>query len=410
MSVSRKFFRMACSVGLTLALSGCASEDTSSGETGSIGLNLELATDVVINEVDYLISGNGITPVSGTIDTSAPGATASVEVFGLPPGQGYLVELSATSEDGETSCGGSAPFDVTIGVSTDVMVMLSCKRAPRYGGVRVNGKLNICADLMQAVVSPLQTSVGNDIDLSAIANDEEGDAIQYAWSGTGGNIADPNAASTTYTCSEAGEQSITIVISDDDFENCMDEWTVPVTCVVVVDFDSAATGNIHIDIPLPDDPNVLIPVDVPLTGGAIGVWNASGAGAFQVDLTFDDSAFTIAVPDLTVVVGFSAEQVGAANGLFDPATGDGGFSTDLALTVLSIDALGGPVPQPCVVTLALDLTGQINLTTGLLEVSQDVFTVTPPAAEDCGGLGAIIGALLGGPLNSASLSFEVGTL
>jgi len=222
---------MLCSAGLAFTLSACSGEDATSEETGSMGLSLELASGVVINEVDYLVSGNGITPIGGTVDTSAPGATASAEVYGLPPGQGYLVELSATAEDGVTICGGSAPFDVTVGVSTDVMVRLSCKRPPSLGGVRVNGKFNLCAELLQAVVSPLQTSVGNEIALSAIASDDEGDAIQYVWSGTGGSIADPSAVSTTYTCTEVGDHSITIAISDDDFEYCMDQWTVPVTCV-----------------------------------------------------------------------------------------------------------------------------------------------------------------------------------
>ncbi|MGB8330080.1 MAG: hypothetical protein WCE62_08115, partial [Polyangiales bacterium] len=232
MSVSRKFSWIACSALLALTVAGCSSDDASSGDTtGSLNLNLELASGAVINEVDYLISGNDITPIGGTIDTSAPGATASVEVFGLPPGTGYLVELSATTEDGTMTCQGSAPFDVSVGVATDVMVMLNCKRPPRYGAVRVNGKFNICADLIQAVASPLQTSVGNDIDLSAIGSDDEGDAIKYIWSATGGSIADSSAASTTYTCGEVGDQTITIVVSDDDFVYCMDQWTFPVTCV-----------------------------------------------------------------------------------------------------------------------------------------------------------------------------------
>ncbi|MBW2628489.1 MAG: PKD domain-containing protein, partial [Deltaproteobacteria bacterium] len=94
-----------------------------------------------------------------------------------------------------------------------------------------NGKFNVCAQLHKVVVSPLQTSVGNDIDLSAMGKDEEDDSIAYAWTGTGGSIADANAASTTYTCGELGEQTITITISDDDFKYCMDDWTVPVTCV-----------------------------------------------------------------------------------------------------------------------------------------------------------------------------------
>ena len=212
---------------------GCSTDTQAGSASGSLSLNLVLADGIVINEVDYEISGNGMEAMGGTIDTSAPGATASVEVYGLPPGEDYLVELEATSEDGEVSCRGSAEFDVEIGVSTGVMVMLNCKLPVGEGGVRVNGKFNVCPQLHKVVVSPLQTSIGNDIDLSAIGKDEEGDPIAYLWTGTGGSIADANAASTSYTCDETGEQTITITISDDDSEYCMDDWTVPVTCVDV---------------------------------------------------------------------------------------------------------------------------------------------------------------------------------
>jgi hypothetical protein len=83
------------------------------------------------------------------------------------------------------------------------------------------------------VVSPLDTSVGGDIALSAMGSDANGDPIEFLWTGTGGSIADPNAASTVYTCGEAGNQSVTVTVSDDDFEFCTDELTVPVTCVGV---------------------------------------------------------------------------------------------------------------------------------------------------------------------------------
>jgi hypothetical protein len=199
--------------------------------TGSLNLNLELADGIIINEVDWTISGGDMEPMSGTIDTSAPGATASVEVFGLPPGDDYLVELAATDESGEVTCRGDAEFDVEVGEATDVMVMLNCKRPTGLGGVRVNGKFNICAELAKVVVSPLQTSVGNDIDLSAQTVDVEGDDVTIVWSATGGSIADSNANETTYTCGEVGQQSITVTVSDDDFEYCMDSWAVAVTCV-----------------------------------------------------------------------------------------------------------------------------------------------------------------------------------
>jgi hypothetical protein len=214
-----------------LAALGCSTDTDQGDGTGSLSLDLVLADGVVINTVSWTISGGDMEPMSGDIDTSAPGSTASVEVYGLPPGDGYLVALEATSADGEVTCRGSAGFAVSVGEATDVMVMLNCKLPMDTGAVRVNGKLNICAQLFKVVVSPLQTSVGNDIDLSATGEDREGDPIEYAWTGSGGSIADPSAASTTYTCEEAGEQMIAVTISDDGFGHCMDDWTVPVTCV-----------------------------------------------------------------------------------------------------------------------------------------------------------------------------------
>jgi hypothetical protein len=260
MTGSRLMHWLLCCLVAAAGVAGCSSDTTSSENTGSLGLSLELADGITINEVDWTLTGNGMSPMSGTIDTSAPGATASVEVFGLPPGDDYLVELEATDESGEITCRGSAPFDVEIGVSTDVMVFLNCKLPARLGGVRVNGKFNICAELAKAVVSPLQTSVGNDIDLAAIGIDVEGDSITYVWSGTGGSIADSNARQTTYTCLEAGQQSITINVSDDDFEYCMDDWTVAVTCV-------PGEGDLCEDVTCEDDGNDCTETDCNLSTG-----------------------------------------------------------------------------------------------------------------------------------------------
>ena len=219
----------------SLTAFGCSTDTQQSDGSGSLTLELVVDDGVVINSVSWTISGGEVEmePMSGTIDTSAPGSTASMEVYGLPPGEGYLVELEAKSEDDEVSCKGDAEFGVETGVSTPVMVILKCKIPMSTGAARVNGEFNICAQLLKVVVSPLQTSVGNDINLSAAGDDHEVDPIRYAWTETGGSIADPNAASTTYTCEEAGEQTVTITISDDDFGYCMDVWEVPVTCVEI---------------------------------------------------------------------------------------------------------------------------------------------------------------------------------
>jgi len=215
-------------VGLAFIALGCAMDTQGAG---SLSLEIVILDGVEVDEVDYEISGNGIPPASGTIDTSAPGATASVEVFGLPPGENYTVEMTAISVNGEVSCRGSVEFDVRVGEVTEVMVMVDCRTPRALGAVRILARFGVCPALQRAIVSPLQTSVGNDIDLSALASDVEGDPIEYEWTASGGSIADPSAMQTTYTCEEVGDHTVTIDVSDDGFDVCIDRWTVPVTCV-----------------------------------------------------------------------------------------------------------------------------------------------------------------------------------
>ncbi|MGB5349354.1 MAG: hypothetical protein WBN10_07110 [Polyangiales bacterium] len=216
-----------CLVGM-LATAGCMSE-SGDESTGALDLNLELAGGAQIDEVLYQITRSGMAPMGGIIDTSAPGATASVEVFGLPEGSGYLIELRAIANGG-TVCEGSAGFGVVAGRATLVGVMLNCKAQERFGSVRVNGKLNVCAELVKVVVAPLETSVGSSIDLSMQGVDAEGDLIRYSWSSTGGFVDNPEASVTRYTCTSEGTQTIFAAVTDDDFGPCVDTWQVEVRC------------------------------------------------------------------------------------------------------------------------------------------------------------------------------------
>ena len=118
-----------------LSALGCVGDtDTPQGETGALSLNLELG-DTDIEEVHWTISRPGMQDMDGDINTSAPGATASVEVFGLPPGAGYLVTLRAVASDEETVCVGSENFSVDIGEVKEVKVYLRCKGPERFGSV-----------------------------------------------------------------------------------------------------------------------------------------------------------------------------------------------------------------------------------------------------------------------------------
>ncbi|MDH3622604.1 MAG: hypothetical protein OES69_09855 [Myxococcales bacterium] len=209
---------------------GCATD--TQGESGSLSLDLVINGDTEIDEVQWSITRGGEEIKSGTINTSANGATASVEAYGLEPGDGYTITLEAVSTDKETTCKGSTMFDIKVAEVTVVSVIINCKLPPQFGGVRVNGEFNICPYIDWADVSPMTTSVGNDIDLSATAkDDDEGDTITYMWSSGSGIIANPMAQSTTYTCTDVGDDVIFILVTDDGGTYCMDMLDFPVTCV-----------------------------------------------------------------------------------------------------------------------------------------------------------------------------------
>ena len=229
-------------VGVSLLTTGCRGNSSAVPCTSALLIELDVTTSVeglapLINEVLWAITGNDMDPVMGRIDTSDPNATASVEVFGLEPGN-YRIELEAVSEDGESRCRGSARFDVTAGLVTEVAVLLRCPTGPRFGAVRVNGGFNICPELTRVVVAPLQTSIGNVIQVRSRAEDADGDAIDYAWTADSGTFANPSATATFYTCEETGDHRLTISVTDEGDEHCVDRWTVDVRCV-----DEGGTGG-----------------------------------------------------------------------------------------------------------------------------------------------------------------------
>jgi len=226
---SRFLFSSVVGLAFALAVTGCSSDTTSEGETGSLRLGLEV-DGITINTVSWVITAERMEPMEGTIDISAPGSTPSVEVFGLPPGD-YTVTLSTIETDEQTECEGSEDFSIEVNEVTDIMVVLRCKLPQRLGGVRVNAEPNICAELTKMVVSPLQAAVGDPIDLRASAEDAEGDPIAYGWTATGGSIEDPTGEVTRYTCEEVGDHRVTVTVTDEE-GYCEDGWTVDVTCVV----------------------------------------------------------------------------------------------------------------------------------------------------------------------------------
>ena len=86
------------------AVAGCSDgAGDSGGVSGSLMLELTIADGVEVDEVEWEIAGGDMDTMSGTINTSAPGSTASIEVFGLPPTDDHLgpVERHAQQAGGQ---------------------------------------------------------------------------------------------------------------------------------------------------------------------------------------------------------------------------------------------------------------------------------------------------------------------
>jgi uncharacterized membrane protein YgcG len=127
-----------CCLALAPVAAGCKS-NTANGEgidpcVTSLSFNLDVGDDSLIDEIHYEIRGNKIEPIMGIINTSAFGSTASVQQFGLPPDEGYVVTFVAASTDGRFLCFGEAPFDVAVDEITEVDLLFRCKGPDGGGG------------------------------------------------------------------------------------------------------------------------------------------------------------------------------------------------------------------------------------------------------------------------------------
>lgn len=206
----------------------CSGKKPDPSNLGTVGLEVVVSPGVEIHSVSYRVSGNGITPITGSIAVADPGATVSILLSGIPAGTGYTVELSGTSTDGQTRCAGSATFAVVAGQTTSVTVALQCRGTQGTGAVLVNGTFNNCPILTSYTAAPLTATVGSTISVAASASDlDMGATLAYAWTATAGTFASASSASTSYTCTAGGAQTLTIRVSDG---SCDAEATIPVTC------------------------------------------------------------------------------------------------------------------------------------------------------------------------------------
>lgn len=400
--------RLCCYFAWLIVVTACSNETETGGGTGALSLGLDLTGGSQIDAVQYTITGNGIDPITGLIDSSAPGATASLEVFGLPPGDGYSVRLSAMADDG-TSCEGLASFDVAAGDSTLVSVMLGCKAPERFGGVRVNGKPNVCPQLAKVVVAPLETSVYESIQLSALAVDAEGDALTYYWESQNGSIDDPSSADTEYTCGSAGRDFITVHVSDGFFADCDDSWQVEVFCLENPGGpDCTPTFRcLNTEIPpIEEDPSCMLKEPPALPQGCAGLESTTNPATCAP--TGSPSLHEVQTIGVTrdCNTGFDLDRCDgrSCTNFAAGATGEGRKGVDNTLTALGV--------FPEVRLGALDQALYDRLCDGSIEWA---FAVDPNPTESCVNVTPIYGGVAADPIamnlsDSGCISGTLGTI
>ncbi|MGO9832786.1 MAG: alkaline phosphatase family protein [Polyangiaceae bacterium] len=222
---------------------------SNSGATGTVGMQLTLPGGEQVNTVTWTITGpNGASTVvqSGSVNLQNS-QSISFEVGGIPVGTGYSIALSGTSTDGSATCTGSTTFAIASRATMSVSVQLQCTTAPsEAGSALITGTTFNCATWNSVTASPSSVLVGTSVSVSASALAPNPSAITYAWSAPSGSFANPNAASTTYTCpTTAGSETLTLTVGDGptDGGTCGagSTTTVTVSCTGHVDAAQAFT-------------------------------------------------------------------------------------------------------------------------------------------------------------------------
>lgn len=94
----------------------------------------------------------------------------------------------------------------------------------------IDASFNLCPRITRVTTAPLQVGVGGYGLLHAEATDFDGNGdLSFAWSAKGiARIVKPTVADTRYECAVAGNDTLTLTVSDAD--GCSDVYRVAVTC------------------------------------------------------------------------------------------------------------------------------------------------------------------------------------
>lgn len=203
-------------------LAACSGQPEGGGEPGSVSLSLQI-NGFQVDRVVYEITGGPLTsPVVGQL--AIDNDQVSTPIRNLPVGTGYVITLAALDSTGAVFCTGtSLPFDITDGAMTQVDMVLTCGQNPDdlRGDVAINASFetfdfNVCPVLNSVSAIPSTIPEGGDSSINVVFSDRETAVLIYSWSAAFGSFDDPTVSDPTYTCSVAGPQTLTVLVSDGD--------------------------------------------------------------------------------------------------------------------------------------------------------------------------------------------------
>ncbi len=212
-------------------VSACSSSEPT--DLGNTQLSVTLPDGTELLSVDWEITGDALpSPRTGTIDVGDADDTVSAFIGGIPVGSGYTLKLSAVTSDGLACTSEDVGFDIpSAGATTSVSVTLNCggDDSRNDGNLVIDGTIHVnTCPTVNLVVSPINVSVGNTMDLEAEAEDADGDDITFEWTASAGEIDDPDHDDAVYTCTLAGP--VTLELKVGDSSGCNVVRKVDVTC------------------------------------------------------------------------------------------------------------------------------------------------------------------------------------
>jgi hypothetical protein len=213
-------------------------------DPGRVKLGVRIPQGIVLNQLDYTMTGPFLRQTTGTITVPRPVPEVLATISGLPPGIAYSVVIEGVSVDGQARCQGDASFKVLPGRTTMVMIFLQCRTSGTSGeDLQITATVDVCPVITSFSVSPVMSTVGGAVAVSARATDVDDGPPTLHWSAASGRFDDPSAADTQYHCLAPGVVTVAIIAAD---RICQELATVDVSCVSI-DVDNLGGADAGVD-------------------------------------------------------------------------------------------------------------------------------------------------------------------